>query len=329
MTNEPRPNFESINYNLRAAKNVERKMLCEAFSRLSALDSLKNYRYVGFGSAYFTDFNLFHKNLGLTKLLSIEKEDKREHKKRIDFNKPYSCIEVQFGEASEVLPRLDWQKWKKTLVWLDYTGKLDASMLGDIQTVLSLIKPGSIFLISVNVEQDQYNPQTKADAQTWRLNQLEKRIDKTNVPLRAYELNLNLDNNKSVIREVIDNTITNALSVRNGGARQDLKLLYKQLFNFVYKDGAAMLTVGGIVYKENQSSTIESMFSNIDFIREGEEIFEIVVPNLTYREIHALDKLLPTFSASTIKKSIPLGTDDINRYKNIYRYFPNFTEVNL
>ena len=55
---KPRPNFEIINYELRAAKSVERKMLCEAFSRLSLLESIKNYGYIGFGSAYFTDFSL-------------------------------------------------------------------------------------------------------------------------------------------------------------------------------------------------------------------------------------------------------------------------------
>jgi hypothetical protein len=325
----PKPNFESVNYNLRAAKNVERKMLCEAFNRLTVLDDLKNYRYIGFGSAYFTDFNLFHKNLGITKLLSIEKEDARQYKNRIDFNKPFSCIDILYGESSSLLPRLDWQKWKKTMVWLDYTSKLTASILGDIHTVFSMIKPGSIFLVSVNVEQDSYNPNTGLELKPWRLSMLEKRIDKKNVPSRANGLLLNSNDNKSIIREVIDNNINNALSTRNGGSRRDYKLHYKQLFNFYYKDGAAMLTIGGIIYNEAQAGRVNKMFENIEFIRDGDDCFDIRVPNLTYREIHALDKLLPSSSNKQIMKKIPLSADDITNYKNIYRYFPNFTEVNL
>ena len=232
----PKPNFESINYNLRAAKNVERKMLCEAFNRLTALDDIKNYRYVGFGSAYFTDFNLFHKSLGITKLLSIEKEDALEYKSRIDFNKPFSCIDIVYGESNSILPRLDWQKWKKTMVWLDYTNKLNAQIIGDITTVLSYIKPGSVFLISVNIEQDTHNLAAKPDIQAWRLTMLESRMEKKNVPSRANGLMLNVNDNKSIIREIIDNSINSALNIRNGGIRKDYKLIYKQLFNFYYKD---------------------------------------------------------------------------------------------
>ena len=40
-------NAERINYTLRPAKHVERKMLCETFARLSALDNLRNFRYIG------------------------------------------------------------------------------------------------------------------------------------------------------------------------------------------------------------------------------------------------------------------------------------------
>jgi hypothetical protein len=58
--------YEKINYSLRPAKSIERKMLCDAFRRLSAFGKVENYQYIGFGSTYFSDFSLFHKALGIS-----------------------------------------------------------------------------------------------------------------------------------------------------------------------------------------------------------------------------------------------------------------------
>jgi hypothetical protein len=51
--------YRKINYTLRPAKNIERKMLCEAFHKLHPFGKVQNYRYIGFGSTYFSDFILF------------------------------------------------------------------------------------------------------------------------------------------------------------------------------------------------------------------------------------------------------------------------------
>ncbi|MFH1744434.1 MAG: O-methyltransferase, partial [bacterium] len=54
-----------FHYALRPAKNIERKMFCEAFARLSRIAPLPTYRYIGFGSNEFCDFRLFHERLGI------------------------------------------------------------------------------------------------------------------------------------------------------------------------------------------------------------------------------------------------------------------------
>ena len=209
-------NAERINYTLRPAKHVERKMLCETFARLSALDNLRNFRYIGMGSAYFTDFCLFHKAIGLTKLLSIESEDEGYQKKRILFNIPYSCIEVKFGLSYDVLPKLPKSKWQnKCIVWLDYVEKLKDKMLGDIDIVIFNLKPGSIFLLTVNIErEDQIKEDLqglKITDQEYRIKMLEENVGKDNVPLRAYDMNLNVENNKLIIREIVNNSILNSI----------------------------------------------------------------------------------------------------------------------
>ena len=50
--------FEKFNYALRPAKNMQRKMLCEALARLSRIAGLVSYRYIGFGAIGFHDFCL-------------------------------------------------------------------------------------------------------------------------------------------------------------------------------------------------------------------------------------------------------------------------------
>lgn len=61
--------YRIINYPLRPAKAIERRMLCAAFERLHPFQRIERYRYVGFGSIYFSDFQLLHRQLGITDML--------------------------------------------------------------------------------------------------------------------------------------------------------------------------------------------------------------------------------------------------------------------
>ena len=66
-----KPSFEKFNYSLRPAKNIERKMFCEVFARLSRISPLRSYRYIGFGANTFVDFTLFHQRLGITDMVTL------------------------------------------------------------------------------------------------------------------------------------------------------------------------------------------------------------------------------------------------------------------
>lgn len=336
-----KPNHEKINYSIRPGKHVERRMLCDAFTRLSSLDNLKNYQYIGFGSVYFTDFSLIHKVLGITDLTSIERD--RENTRRFKFNIPYSCIKLKIGPSTEELQKIKWVK--KSIVWLDYTEKLKNYMLDDIQTCLMSMKAGSIFLMSVNIEPDNGNLSEKEKKEGLtvgmkRLKLLEDRIDRRFIPSKASSSLLGLIDNQSFAYEIIDNAIRGTLTKRNGVLKPDEQLQFMQLFNFYYKDGAGMLTIGGIIHTKSQVPIIKVMgFDKIPYIRQNDQPFKIVIPNLTYREIHALDNLLPALYKKQTEEIVitkknkvfipPIPEEDIKDYANIYRYFPNFVEANL
>ena len=65
---------KKINYETRPFKFTERKMLLSTFIRLSNKYE-SPYQYIGFGGLTFTDFKLFHKELHIEKMHSIEGGD--------------------------------------------------------------------------------------------------------------------------------------------------------------------------------------------------------------------------------------------------------------
>lgn len=319
--------YRKINYDLRPAKSIERKMFCEAIRRLIIFSDLSKYRYVGFGSTFFTDFLLIHKSLGINNLISIEKN--KEDKKRFEFNCPYKCVELEFGDANDVLPEISWAK--KTILWLDYDDPLKESMLTDIGTFISRAQTGSIILITIDVKPDESIEQ---DAKKSRYEQLTERITKTKIPIDVEEKDLDGENYPRVCYNIVNNEIDEILSKRNGGLEN--KLIYKQLFNFYYQDSSPMLSIGGILYAENDEKKIEKcQFHKIDFIRcekDKYEPYKIDVPNLTLRERRYLDKMMPSKNISKLKKKakpVFLTKKMVEAYSKIYRYVPNFVEAEI
>ena len=52
-------------YEFRPAKAAQRQMIVDACRRLTAITSLDEYQYVGFGGLEFIDFVEFHRGLGI------------------------------------------------------------------------------------------------------------------------------------------------------------------------------------------------------------------------------------------------------------------------
>lgn len=324
--------YERINYNLRPAKSIERKLLCEAFRRLSFFADPNEYRYIGFGSTFFSDFILFHKSLGLSDMLSVEKEEK--DKKRFIFNQPYSCIKLVFGDTNDVLPNLRWTK--KIILWLDYDYKLDNDMLTDIGTFISRAKTRSIILLTMDVAADELpSDENQEKRKKGRYEQLLERIEKSKIPLEITEKDLDTENYPKVCYKIVNNEIEDALSKRNGGLEN--KLIYKQLFNFHYKDGSSpMLTLGGILYADTDLDTIgKCKFEKLNFLRCDKtkyDPYKIFVPQLTFREMRYLDQVLHLNKISKLRKKdkvTSLPKETIMEYSKIYRYFPNFVEAEM
>ncbi|MBD2016621.1 hypothetical protein H6F96_21960 [Microcoleus sp. FACHB-53] len=64
-------------------------------------------------------------------MISIEKD--KDAKERFEYNKPFGCIKIEYGDSYDVLPKLPWSK--KSIVWLDYDSPLEKTILDDIDIV--------------------------------------------------------------------------------------------------------------------------------------------------------------------------------------------------
>ncbi len=303
-----------FNYSLRPAKNMERKMFCEAFARLSRLSPLPNFRYIGFGSNDFCDFRLFHERLGIKDMVSIE--GRVDQRKRVEFNRPHSCIKMEWGMSHEILPSLDWPR--RAIVWLDYDSELNAEKLQDIALVTGFAPSGSVLLVTIPV-----NPgdSSETDVVSKRLSDLKKCVGEDKVPSSVQAQHLSKWGMANACREIVHNEILETLSARGAPQPSSSRIGYDQLFNFHYADSTQMLTVGGIFLdgKDREKLSVEDHFKDLEFICSDNTAYLIESPVLTWLEMRLLDKELVSPDW--------LPEEEREKYRRVYRYFPNFTEV--
>jgi len=315
--------YELINYALRPAKAIERKMLCETFRKLTEFGSLDSFRYVGFGSTYFSDFELFHRALGIRAMVSIEKD--AANAQRFEFNRPFRCIEMKLGHSNAILPALSWEV--PTIIWLDYDDKLNADILADVRFVCMAAVPVSVLIVTVNAHPEDYGEEHP------RLPQLTQRVGEARIPHGVVEGDLDGWGTAAISRRIVTNEILETLRERNGGLQEANQMLYKQLFYFRYADGAKMVTAGGLIHRRGQAPMVAKCdFDALSFVRANNgpkcSPYSIEVPSLTYREIRHLNKQLPRTKRTRLN-SPKVPAKDLKRYERIYRHFPHFAETEI
>jgi hypothetical protein len=313
--------FEKFNYALRPAKNVERKMFCEAFARLSRIEPLPSFQYIGFGAVGFHDFCLFHERLGIRNMLSIE--GNLNTQERIEKNIPYSCIRMKWGLSNDILPQLEWVM--RTILWLDYERPISKSTLEDIRCAVSNMRSGSVIVLTLPVDPGQ--PSSTEGAQSKRMNDLERSVGKERITSEMREIPLAKWGLASVTRKIVLNEIVTTLLDRNAPQDDGARIVFRQLFNFHYADGMRMMTVGGVLLDEADRARMgDDHFNDLEFYRNGSDAYLIESPVLTLREIAALNAMLPG-SLPDVPELVWIPEAERIRYGKVYRYYPSFSEV--
>lgn len=310
-----RGSFESINYSLRPNKNVERKLIVNSLHRVGRHFPLRDYRYVGFGSMWFSDFSLFHRHLGISDMVTIEKVISR--KRRVEFNKPYSCIHVRMGDASAVLG--DLVETKRSLVWLDYDGGLASATTGDVEIAVGAMTSGSMIMLSVNAMSDQLKVKDDDGDPVSPITHLIELTGRAGLAAEAHRLTRN--EFPTLVSEILHERIQSAALARPGFA-------YVPIWNFLYADGADMITVGGMVVNEGDAVLLAKCeLDQLPFLTATNP-FEIRLPMLTDKEKRELDRLLPR-DAPINASDLPfeLRENELEAYRKFYLEYPLYGEV--
>jgi hypothetical protein len=318
--------FQLIDYSIRPAKFTERKMLCEVLARLKVFGSLEGYRYIGFGSIWFSDCVLFHRTLGIESIISIERE--ADYQPRFAFNNPYRGITLRMGDSAEILPALDWGQ--RNIVWLDYDDPLSPSILDDVRTIATRAGSGSALFVSVQAEKIFDKRNTDEDPIHVQTPELYRQLfgaartpaGMANADLRGWTLS-------RTSRSAICQEIVEGLRQVNAQRPVDQRLEFRQVTAFEYADGAKITTVGGVFVNSADGSKFDNAgFGNLAFFSNGDRAFRIKVPLLTPREMRHLDRSLPCPPGAALDRG-PIPDEEARRYALLYRYLPNFASYEL
>lgn len=352
--------FNVINYSLRVNKNVERKLIFDAFLKLQNALEVGRYRYIGLGSIWFVDFIIAHKVLNVDEMISMEQD--AEGVARARFNRPFRNIVIEHGESSNIIPKVHWDSGP-VIAWLDYDRSLArSSALQDIGLLCSRASSRSIVAVTVNADIRQLEPyitsnqdalkrikevlENDAVSESDKLAVIEEAaksagesvqqqrlaaIESIAGDLLPLELPLSALN-RSSFPQLVARILLNQFhhSMVESGRTQS----FYPLFNFYYQDNAPMVTVGGVIVDETDVWKIEE--SNIignDHIR-GEEQVTIRLPLLTVKEKLALDRLLPREDSLapalvTEDSNITLKAEELEAYQSFYKHYPVYLEVDF
>lgn len=295
-------------------------MMRDFFIRLSHLGRIEDYRYVGFGSKYFSDFVVFHRHLNISEMISIEADT--NNRERYEFNKPYSNIRMEWGHSSDVLPKLV-QSPKKTIYWLDYDSTFEPFMLQDAATIAESICSGSVLSMSFNCQSPEF---VDGDINSLK-DALIKQVSKKHIPaslgLRGWK-----SSRTSAIffKNCIKDEIGAILKSKNlSSESESQRLKFEQRLFFTYADGAPMATIAFLFFDEkDEKSVLGCRLDDLYFSKKDDDPFDITMPNLTIKEIRHLMEIRP--DKAKLNEKIFTTKDAESLWQN-YRYFPGFSEI--
>lgn len=306
---------QKINYETRPFKFTERKMLLSSFARLCGIFN-SPYQYIGFGGLSFTDFKLFHKELHIDIMISIEGGNFTPE--RLYYNCPYSFIQIYNEISTLALTRIDITK--KSIVWLDYDGVLDNYMFEDLFLLMNKLPVGSIYLMTCNRQL-----KSEETGEIYKIDEFKEKFG-SNVPFDIKLKDFSGEDNFKTIRKLF---LSYTDKIINGRNRNDESLHFQQLFNIIYQEnrGAQMFTFGGIIL-DREMSIIEMGVDKFDFISMDDKPYVIKIPNLTSKEFQLIDKHLNKEIEVLEKKNI-ISSSEINQYKQVYKYIPHFFDIRV
>lgn len=225
----PRSSARLVSYDLRPAKQTERRILLDliALGRECGLE-ISSYRYVGMGANRFYDYLLLHRYLGIQNMVSLENDPNMVERAR--FNAPYGFIEVREQSTTDFI-RFD-EFDGRSIYWFDYDGAIGTEVVGDIYSLERAVSPGDFIFVTVSGEPPRMlrnkNSTARADWYTDTFGEVANQIQPEDCEDNTFKQSVH-----NILRTTFRHAFTNT---------RDVFSMPLQIF---YRDGTQMVTVGG------------------------------------------------------------------------------------
>jgi hypothetical protein len=305
-----------ISYDLRPAKQAERRMIMDYLTSLKESGiAVSGHRYIGLGGIRFYDFALVHRFLGISDLVSCERSKKMWS--RSLFNRPFSNIKIQ-REAVGSYIRTNLEL-KPAVCWLDYDNALNSAIIDDIQMIGRKSQLGSAAFVTVACEM----PRDMSDlTELQRLEQIKEEFGE--FASDCDEDDMEEANFSNAYFKILKSVFLNSFSGREDGN-------FIRNFNVIYKDSINMLTVGGCFISDEYAKKFRiSIRQKMKFLTNEESPYKIRNYTMTEKERHLFE-----FSASARKncpeanmlRELGFSDDDLKSYRELVRFMPRYVEA--
>lgn len=212
---------------------------------------------------------------------------------------------------------------KPNLIWLDYDSGPEGPILQDIEHIAGTAKVGTIILFTINAHKGSL-PKTDADGRDLERESALQLIFGNLVPPILPHGSFTADGYPRLLAQMLLAHMDSCVH-RSGRGNKFLPM-----FNFYYRDGAPMITVGGLIADGlHEHNYRNSGVDKLEWVT-GEKQISILVPPLTVKEKFTFDRLLPRSMPPNITElGFPLTEEQIVAYHNYYRHYPVFGEFQV
>ena len=314
----PQSSAKVVSYDLRPAKQSERKMMIDSF--LTAMEAgfpVPAYRYVGMGANRFYDFVMMHKYLGIDDMVSLEHDPKMF--RRADFNRPFHFISVYQQRVHDFL--LEDRNDGNTIYWLDYDGAIDVRMTEDITSLSTKATLGDFVIVTSS---GQAPRRLLRASSTDRLSELKGLFG----PLAG---SLTMEDVEDATFPFGTLKILKAAFRKGFSSRRDG--VFRPFFRIRYADSTEMVSYGGVFDDPDRcDGFLELLGRRMPFLDPiGEDAYQIGRFDLTEKERRLFDLAVtnPAASSSEVRHLHRLGFPQaqIERYGELLRYHPRYVET--
>lgn len=313
---KPRSTATFIQYDLRPAKQAERRILIELLRLAGDIGlPLSSYRYLGMGGNRFYDFLLVHKYLGLRRMVSLEHDERMYERAR--YSCPYDFIDVR-NETSQAFIAND-QFVDPTVTWFDYDGGISAGVIGDIAQLGTKLKVGDLLFVTVcGIPPGALQKQGAQERLAWfqdELGGVSGTVTLNDVETASFP---------DAVHKVLRSALTNAFAARTDGA-------FVSMLEVEYADSMPMVTVGGGFLANGQAGSLLQRRKNVlPFLEQG-SLYRIGSMNLTDRERRLFDRAASKQSKVSKDrnqlKKLGFDDEDIDAYRDLLRFAPHYVET--